>query len=111
MSAPTPAETNDDPLVEWMAAFDEALAVGRADDFLTRTPAPPELAPRLERAQACLRRLAATWAGQVGEQPLRVGHFQIEREIGRGGFGVVYLAFDPVLKRQVALKVPRLETL
>lgn len=41
------------------------------------------------------------------EQPLkRLGHFRIIREIGRGGHGLVFLAEDELLQRQVALKVP-----
>ncbi|MDO8942526.1 MAG: hypothetical protein Q7U75_05045, partial [Desulfobacterales bacterium] len=37
--------------------------------------------------------------------PKRLGKYIIERKIGQGGMGAVYLGRDPELKRQVALKV------
>jgi tRNA A-37 threonylcarbamoyl transferase component Bud32 len=43
--------------------------------------------------------------------PVRLGRYQVTRLIGRGGQGIVYQAIDTVLDRQVALKVPRAQTL
>src|SRR5579862_9397466 len=42
---------------------------------------------------------------------LRIGRFQIIRELGRGGHAIVFLARDPILLRTIALKVPRPEIL
>jgi len=38
-------------------------------------------------------------------QPQKLGIYIIQRLLGKGGMGAVYLAVDPTLKRQVALKV------
>ncbi|MBN1848451.1 MAG: protein kinase [Deltaproteobacteria bacterium] len=34
----------------------------------------------------------------------QIGRYEVTRELGRGGMGVVYLALDPLIDRQVAIK-------
>jgi Protein kinase domain len=124
----TEDRTAEDTYAERLLALDEALATGRpvppiaADDST-----PPDLSLRLRRGLRCLQLLqnlrpraadeaAPTvpivgTAGPVPPLPVRLGRFEVSRELGRGGCGVVYLAHDPHLGREVALKVPRAEAL
>lgn len=37
--------------------------------------------------------------------PSKIDRYEIKEELGRGGMATVYLAFDPVVQRQVAIKV------
>ena len=49
-----------------------------------------------------------SWHGGEGAAgvPATLGRFQIRKRLGAGGFGTVYRAHDPLLGRDVALKVP-----
>ncbi len=100
----------------WMAAGDDALAAGdRPGDFDT-SAAPPAWQGRLRHDLEYLRRLRqvlqpASPAPATGLPWTHLGRFQIRRELGQGGFGTVFLAYDPLLKREVALKVPRADAL
>ena len=43
----------------------------------------------------------------MGEFPSKIGRFEIRRRLGSGGMGSLYLAHDPVIDREVAIKTLR----
>lgn len=45
-------------------------------------------------------------ANDAVELPARIGRYDVEKLIGQGGFGRVYLAWDDELDRRVAIKTP-----
>ncbi len=120
-------EPTDQQVVALLEAYEEQLLQGTAASIADWLPEdlPPEVAQRLRRACEVLagfdraRRASvdglrdAEVAGDAvgGANLERLGRFEIIRELGRGAFGIVFLADDPLLRRQVALKVPRPEVL
>lgn len=110
----------DARLVKIVQEYLEALEAGRSpnrDEFLRREP---DIADALARCLDGLELIHRAEAGRAWraspEQPASVdaiggfplsplGDFQIVREVGRGGMGVVYEAVQLSLGRRVALKV------
>ncbi len=72
---------------------------------------------KMEQLEDCLRVLeqlrrasdSANSDSSGDELPTSIGRFQVHRVLGRGSYGIVYLADDPQLGRQVAVKVPHPE--
>ncbi len=124
---PHDADELEDDLIAWMVQCDEDLSrdgdESTADDAVTG----PHDKQR-QRLRTCMRllRLQDPPADAPAELPstvdvdpspgmaplpARFGRFFIQRELGRGGFGVVFLAEDPHLQRPIALKLPRPDAL
>ncbi len=116
----------DEQYITYLAGQDDAMAAGGPHSTVVEDAAglPPELQERLKDDVAWCEYVRSAWTklgdGTPAEEgqsvadasdPTRFGRFEVRRELGRGSFGVVFLAYDPRLRRQVALKVPRPEVL
>ncbi|MCK6488603.1 MAG: serine/threonine protein kinase [Planctomycetes bacterium] len=99
-----------DPLEELAADYAERLRRGEHPELAPYQRRRPDLAAEIARLFPTIAALEgmreqATPARPPAAAPNRFGEFQVVRELGRGGMGVVYLAEQASLGRRVAVKV------
>src|SRR5258707_10052290 len=87
---------------EFAAELQEFLTLR---DQMSRLAAPLREAALANCAVKPERRLVRSEKAVAGTELGQIGEFQLLREIGRGGMGIVYEAFQTSLNRRVALKV------
>lgn len=108
-TAPDQIDEDDSRILQASRDYLAELEAGRKPDrqaYLSRYPDLAEMLSEcfdgIELAQS-LRLIGTTSQSEFAASPL--GDFQIVREIGRGGMGVVYEAVQLSLGRRIALKV------
>jgi hypothetical protein len=102
------------------ASLDESVPRPLRDLVASLTHPDPVVRPTLAKARQVLHQLLLdlsevtiddTFRAPVEAEdapppmPTRIGRYDVVRELGRGGVGVVYEGADPVLERRVALKL------
>lgn len=103
--APATETTPDEVLLAFAERYLADQDAGRGVQLADYLRLWPEHQVAVAREYLAARRQADGDTGEAADGDGTFGPFRIEREIGRGGQGAVYLAEDTRLHRKVALKV------
>lgn len=97
-------DAHDDPFEELLARALEELATSGPEACEAFVAGQGVAAARLRARIADLVRLGFVDAAK-DDAPREIGGFVVQRRLGRGGMGTVYLARDPRTEREVSLKL------
>src|SRR5919205_301621 len=76
----------------------------KKDTSAVLTPSPAPASAELDDATAWMATPSSS-GGSGSNTPPQIGRYQILERVGRGGMGVLYRGIDPVLDREVAIKL------
>jgi serine/threonine protein kinase len=96
-----------DLLLEWEDRRDRGDPVGPGDLCPDDPALAARLAERIRPLEAWHRLVGVAAPSPAPPLPARIGKYEVRGVLGRGGMGVVYHGWDPVLRRAAAVKMIR----